>query len=479
MALASLIRAWIKLTSNEMGNILTATNLDSLESTMAQVLETQTPREEYMAPEVLEHETQMIDEPAMWLNPALMLKSPDRYKNVQGLMARRKKLFLERTRGHRIRFLQVIKYQQGGESTAAHSMMWLVRHIRQIIGDKCCADRAASTNHIPPMALPDYVIEWHSIHFGVKTIVNKACKDFYDTLLHHRSTNVEAETFALFLDEQLNTVDLSFYLHFRQQVLQIVGELPDDGSKATMIPLDQATQMMATAFQSQLRPHYVHVLRHFVYRCIYPALVAFEKELKGKIKERQEKRQLEQQKELIRPSIHHIGRTRSVIQLSNPAIGIDLNPGSARASQAKDDVELEHEKQALIQLEQMKGKFEQIIKSGMIDQMIEMPESFTKRLKLDIHVFIYFAVSEFRAERIRFRQMMQNQLNIHPKLSFEMYDSILRPLNLWDSQISNILFTSGVALLPKGSSALVPCDCLTQLSIKNYMNNFISRRFKT
>ena len=109
-------------------------------------------------------------------------------------------------------------------SDTLRAISWVVKTIRQIYDDKLLAEVAAYRKGFQAPTMPEYLLEWASLRFGMPSLVEQNCWDLYRSVHAYRKYSLEVDMFANFVDEVYSAEQLSFYLFTRSMLFDTIGE---------------------------------------------------------------------------------------------------------------------------------------------------------------------------------------------------------------------------------------------------------------
>jgi Ca2+-binding EF-hand superfamily protein len=110
------------------------------------------------------------------------------------------------------------KEEIASETRKPKPLRWLLRLVRTIFADKMYADAVCLRQHCMVSPLPEFLLEWASSKFGLKTIAKQTALDLYVTATKWSKSSMEAETVLHFLDESMSPQELWFYVFCRTLV---------------------------------------------------------------------------------------------------------------------------------------------------------------------------------------------------------------------------------------------------------------------
>ncbi|RLO07520.1 hypothetical protein DYB28_002040 [Aphanomyces astaci] len=146
------------------------------------------------------------------------------------------------------------------DKEVAHTRTWLVKQIRSIFHDKYMAESLEYAAFHAVLALPEFIVQWSFLKFGVKELVARTCHAIMDGTNEWKATTPEVSLFAGFLAEQGNVgygkSDLSLFLHARQLVVDCVGDMrPLGHDDVPQLTSTQAVHIVHRVFQTLVHCH--------------------------------------------------------------------------------------------------------------------------------------------------------------------------------------------------------------------------------
>ncbi|RHZ13077.1 hypothetical protein DYB31_000611 [Aphanomyces astaci] len=146
------------------------------------------------------------------------------------------------------------------DKEVAHTRTWLVKQIRSIFHDKYMAESLEYAAFHAVLALPEFIVQWSFLKFGVKELVARTCHAIMDGTNEWKATTPEVSLFAGFLAEQGNVgygkSDLSLFLHARQLVVDCVGDMrPLGHDDVPRLTSTQAVHIVHRVFQTLVHCH--------------------------------------------------------------------------------------------------------------------------------------------------------------------------------------------------------------------------------
>eukprot|EP00698_Gefionella_okellyi_P012422 TRINITY_DN333_c0_g2_i5.p1 TRINITY_DN333_c0_g2~~TRINITY_DN333_c0_g2_i5.p1 ORF type:complete len:1685 (-),score=405.16 TRINITY_DN333_c0_g2_i5:1830-6884(-) len=132
-------------------------------------------------------------------------------------------------------------------------LSWMLRIINQVYEDKYAADRSNDRAGQQRIAMPEFIVDWVGHKYGLKALVDQACWDVFNAMKRYRAKDLSVEMFARFVDEDLTTEHLLFYLDTRNIVVD-THHSKSGAKEATVhpdiLPLEQASEVARKAFAS-------------------------------------------------------------------------------------------------------------------------------------------------------------------------------------------------------------------------------------
>ncbi|EQC40765.1 hypothetical protein SDRG_01836 [Saprolegnia diclina VS20] len=156
-----------------------------------------------------------------------------------------------------------LHFDVGSLGRSLHGRPWLLKHIRSVYHDKYIAECLEHTTLHVVLPLPEFLLRWAAVQYGVQDLVAKHCEDILCAVNAYQHTSIEIAQFGSFVSEAFGKSDLSVFLHARQLIIDSVGdwtaaETNDDdnnGMMASYLPLSTAREILMRVFTCMLPRH--------------------------------------------------------------------------------------------------------------------------------------------------------------------------------------------------------------------------------
>ncbi|KDO28225.1 hypothetical protein SPRG_06274 [Saprolegnia parasitica CBS 223.65] len=155
-----------------------------------------------------------------------------------------------------------LHFDVGSLGRSLHGRPWLLKHMRSIYHDKYIAECLEHTTLHVVLPLPEFLMRWATVQYGVEDLVAKHCEDILRAVNAYQHTSIEIALFASFVSEAFGKSDLSVFLHARQLIIDSIGdwtaaESSDDNTRTTAVhlPLSTAREILTQVFACMLPRH--------------------------------------------------------------------------------------------------------------------------------------------------------------------------------------------------------------------------------
>ena len=119
-------------------------------------------------------------------------------------------------------FIKLLAKRTGG--VTARSKSWALKLVSEIYDARFLMLKDPNWRHLKTAS---YVYELLSRRYGVRSIVDKQCWEFYLTCQKYRTEDRELDVFSWFLDEHFDTEDLTFFVEARSKARTLEDEAVD------------------------------------------------------------------------------------------------------------------------------------------------------------------------------------------------------------------------------------------------------------
>ncbi|ETW09042.1 hypothetical protein, variant [Aphanomyces invadans] len=351
--------------------------------------------------------------------------------------------------------------KNAGDATTP-SKTWLLKQIRSIYHDKYIAESLEHAAFNVVLALPEFIVQWAFLKFGVNELVSKNCHAIMNGANAWKASIPEVSLFAAFLAEKgqfgFGKSDLSLFLHARQLVMNCVGDLQALGhDDMPQLTSTQAQNIVHRVFQTLVHGH-----RHLILA-----------KLEGLLKP------ITHLPEEDVASVHQDPAPQDKLSESPstlPCFNFQGLPASTSAASSG------HFPQ---------GNVKKAIPSHVpdpkliLDSALDSSRPFGEEKWIDVHQLLLFCVLEFREERRRFFTDMQGYVankKLREDVAKATFDSMMHTLFEWTPSICELIFEEASQhglkkTVESDGTVLVDCQHLMCMALQYYTNLFALARF--
>jgi hypothetical protein len=97
---------------------------------------------------------------------------------------------------------------------------WIMKSLRSVFDEKTLKDAVDAREGRGPSSMPEFTLQWATRQYGLDYLSQQCCWDLINSARAHRAKASEVELFRQFLDADLSTEQLTFFLRARAMALR-------------------------------------------------------------------------------------------------------------------------------------------------------------------------------------------------------------------------------------------------------------------